>query len=142
VKQEYNLWQILQIECINRIQILLCLFVYTDYKIYAYVDGGTEKRYALMSDDWESKTTPGVLEPGEGQGIVELYGEGFKKVFGDNPRPGIVARDFSKQIYDIENPMFRRDMYNASRRAARRMAKYLGWTEGKVMAHYLRYGRF
>ncbi len=118
------------------------LVVYTDDKIYAYVDGGTEKRYALMSFDWESKTKPGVLQPGYGEGVVELWGKGYKKVFGDNPRPGIVARNFSAEIYKLENPIFRRDMNNAAKRGARRLSKYMGWSEGKLEAYYRKYGRF
>src|SRR3990170_1600278 len=39
-------------------------------KKWHYLDKGTRVRYAVMSRDWRSKTAPGRLRSGQGQGRV------------------------------------------------------------------------
>jgi hypothetical protein len=118
----------------------LSFYIYTDSDIYRFVDGGTEVRFALMSKDWESKTSPGKLSPVLGAGNVELYGDGYIKVFGqDNPRPGITPRMFSDIIYNAEIGLFRKNLANASRRGTRKLAKSLG--AGESINKYIKSGK-
>lgn len=67
--------------------------VYTDDRIYTFVNDGTSVRYATMTGDFVPKTQPGVLGSGPGRGGV-LY------VSRQRPRPGIIAREFDLQIVE------------------------------------------
>ena len=63
----------------------------TDDQVYFWLDKGTSVRRAVMSKDWQSKTTPGSLQSGPGRGRVVFIS---KKI----NLPGIEARDFSGKI--------------------------------------------
>jgi hypothetical protein len=58
--------------------------------IFRYVDEGTRVRYARMTNPFTSKSAPGRLQSGSGQG-------GFEEL-DFIPRPGIEARKFGEQI--------------------------------------------
>lgn len=76
----------------NDIEVLLG----TDDKIFGYLDRGTSVRYAVMTPDFQAKTTPGSLQSGRGRGGVVIVNR-------KRPRPGIKARDFSGQVEKILN---------------------------------------
>lgn len=67
--------------------------VKTDDKIYHFLDMGTRVRYATMSKDWKSKTTPRVISSGSGAGRMVFVSR-------KHPRPGITARQFSRIIHE------------------------------------------
>lgn len=75
----------------------------TKDKPFFFVDEGTSVRRALLSRDWQSKTTPGSLQSGPGRGRVVAISKKFNF-------PGITARDFSGQVAKIIDnqlePMF------------------------------------
>lgn len=81
-----------------------------------WLDGGTEVRYAIMSRDWRSKTTPGFIGSGPGRG---------RKVFVDvdNPQPGIEARGWGVKILKEFRPEFVAAMKAALAAGAKRAAK-------------------
>lgn len=87
--------------------------VTTDSDIYKFVDKGTRVRYATMSKDWKSKTTPNEImsEPGRGRKLFVN-----KKI----KRPGIKARNFTKIIARTYRKEFSDAVKNALARAARR----------------------
>jgi hypothetical protein len=73
--------------------------VYTENEIYGYLDEGTPIRYAVMSEDFSPKTRPGELDsrPGSGRMVrIDL----------SNPREGIEAREFSKQVEEKHSPEY------------------------------------
>lgn len=86
---------------------VMTLTVYTDDKIYGYINYGTRVRYATMSKDFQSKTNPGSLRSGRGKNPDPVYVS--KKV----PRAGIQARDFTGQIFDQRMPIFSRRINRA-----------------------------
>lgn len=69
----------------------------TDDEIWNMLDQGTTVRFSELSDNWESKTAPDVLDsyPGAGE-VIGVNQEGFK--------PGIEARRWTEAIGEfIEN---------------------------------------
>lgn len=68
--------------------------VTTDDKIFHFLNEGTSKRYALMSKDWRSKTSPGMKASKAGRGRVLYIGKRkpWKRSRKRWPRPGIKAR--------------------------------------------------
>jgi len=63
----------------------------TDDRIYFFLHEGTKVRYATLSRDWKSKTTPGRLISGAGRGRVLFISKA-------HPRPGIEARGWTDII--------------------------------------------
>lgn len=63
----------------------------TDNKIYFFLHGGTKVRYAVLSRDWVSKTTPRFIGSGTGRGRVLFVSK-------KHPRPGIEAREWTDVI--------------------------------------------
>lgn len=62
-----------------------------DGLIWKFLESGTKVRYAVLSTDWQSKTSPDTIASGRGSGRV---------LFIDTSRPmdGIEARDWTKII--------------------------------------------
>lgn len=58
----------------------------TDDPIWGFLNEGTEVRYAIMTQDFEAKTQPDVLDSGEGHGGFDHWGQA----------EGIEARNWSK----------------------------------------------
>jgi len=79
---------------------------------FKWLDEGTSKRYALMSSDWKSKTTPGKLQSGSGRGKVLAVGK--RRV--PRPRPGIKARGWTIQIQNQRKKPFIKNMIGAKNR--------------------------
>ena len=75
-----------------------------------YLDGGTSIRWALMSDDFEPKTSHRQLRSGSGKGEVVMRGRGAMTKAGISPRPGIVAREFSVALKDYLAPEFEHEI--------------------------------
>lgn len=65
--------------------------VWTNNKIYGYINYGTKVRRAVMSRDWKSKTRKGFIGSGQGKGRVVAISKRIT-------RPGIKAREFDKTI--------------------------------------------
>jgi len=63
----------------------------TDNEVYFYLHEGTKVRYAILSRDWKSKTTPRRLSSGQGRGRVVLISKKY-------PQPGIQAREWTDVI--------------------------------------------
>lgn len=80
-------------------------------KKWFWLNYGTRVRYAILSSDWQSKTTPGELDSGEGGGRVV-------KIDMDNPQPGIEARKWTQIITRKFKPEYYRRMQKAMRRGA------------------------
>lgn len=91
----------------------------TDDNIYRFLNDGTSIRFAVMSDDWESKTTVNSLDAGPGAGYVVARGGDV-----DYPRPGIEARNWTIIARNAVIKEFRRGMRNAVARGKSKMAEY------------------
>lgn len=80
---------------------------------WGFLDEGTAVRYAILSRDWKSKTTPGFIGSGPGRGRVV-------KIDVNHPQPGIEARGWSVKISKELRPEWRRVMQAALAAGARR----------------------
>lgn len=67
---------------------------------WLWLNFGTKVRYAVLSHDWSSKTTPGYVGSGPGTGRVV-------KIDVNNPQPGIEAREWSKTLAKWFAPIFK-----------------------------------
>ena len=70
--------------------------VYTEDEIWGYLNRGTSERWAVMSRDWQSKTTVGQLSSGPGAGHVAVRGKKHMK----SPMQGIDARNWTFLLQD------------------------------------------
>lgn len=75
----------------------------TDDKIYFFLHDGTKVRYATLSRDWQSKTTPRILNSGAGRGRVLFVSKA-------HPRPGIKAREWTDVIIRNRRRPFKANM--------------------------------
>jgi hypothetical protein len=82
-------------------------------KKWNWLDKGTRVRYATMSADWQSKTTPRFIGSGAGRGRMLFVSK-------KHPRPGIKAREWTEEITKVFTPKFKRRMEQAMRDAARK----------------------
>jgi hypothetical protein len=87
------------------------VLVGTDDKIYLFLDEGTKVRYATLSRDWQSKTTPGIIGSGPGRGRVLFVSK-------KRPRPGIKARRFTPTIQSRRKRPFQQAMLAATKKGA------------------------
>ena len=85
----------------------------TSNKIVRFLDEGTKVRYATLSADWISKTTPRFIGSGFGRGRVLFINK-------KQPRPGIKARHWTDEIRKIVTPLFKAEARAAYERAARK----------------------
>lgn len=68
-------------------------------RIWVFLDQGTDIRYAVMTEDFEAKTSPNTL--------VTTIGVGGLSHFDfDNPRPGIEPRLWTELIAKVEGQKF------------------------------------
>ena len=85
-------------------------------KKWNWLDKGTSVRYAILSPDWISKTTPRFIGSGFGRGrVVFMLKKGSKFA-----RPGIKAREWTEEITKVWTPKFKRRMELAMRDAAKK----------------------
>ena len=92
------------------------------YRKFNWINKGTSIRWAVLSDDWLSKTFPGRLVSTGGQGEVLIAGRAMIEE-GFSAEPGLEARNFDKQIREIHLPDFQKDMKTAVARGLRRSGK-------------------
>lgn len=85
-----------------------------------WLNSGTSIRWALMSQDWSSKTSPGTLRSTSGSGQVLIKGMGAMAKRGIAPRPGIEARDWTGIISKRHDIEIVRRIYDYLDKAARR----------------------
>lgn len=74
-----------------------------DGNTYKFLDRGTSVRFAQLSSNWGSKTTPNSLVSGAGSGFVTYIDT-------NRPQPGIEARNWSQIIVDTETPKFYKNL--------------------------------
>lgn len=75
------------------------VLAYTENKIWMFLDEGTRERWAIVSPDFESKTTPRDLTAGSGYGKVLLRGKANLLRHGYGAQPGIEAREWLQLIH-------------------------------------------
>ena len=93
---------------------VLQLSVFTDDKIYFFLNYGTSVRYATMSSEFQRKTNPGSLRSNRGRPPFDpLY------VSRKRPRRGIEARMWTDQIFDLRRPIFIKNITKAVLKVAR-----------------------
>jgi len=83
----------------------------TNDKVYFFLHEGTKVRYAVLSRDWISKTTPRRLSSGPGRGRVLFISK-------KHPRPGIEAREWTDVIIQKRKKPFRKNMQNVMKTIA------------------------
>ena len=83
-----------------------------------WLNGGTKIRWALMSRDWRSKTTPHKYQSRRGAGRVVIAGRRAMQSRGIAPRPGIKARGWSEDLTKQRKRPFMRAMIKAMQRGA------------------------
>jgi len=88
----------------------------TDDEVMAHLNFGTDTRWAVMSNDWASKTSPGRLSSSSGQGHVVVRGRQAMQARGIRPKPGIKARAWDKAIAKQRRGPFKRNMQEAIKR--------------------------
>lgn len=75
-------------------------------KKWRWLNEGTRRRWALMSPNWKSKTTPNQLNAGSGSGRAVLVGKKAFQRRGLRARRGIKARNWIKTIYNKRSKEF------------------------------------
>jgi hypothetical protein len=70
----------------------------TDDLVTWFLDGGTDERWAVMSNPFEPKTRKRSLRSTTGVGGAIISGRGAMLRAGMNAKPGIEAREFSKAL--------------------------------------------
>lgn len=88
---------------------------------WEWLDKGTKIRWALMSRDWRSKTSPGSFASGRGSGRVVIAGRRAMQARGIGPRPGIKARGWSDQLTKQRKRPFQRRVIKAMQDGARNL---------------------
>ena len=87
---------------------------------WVWLNDGTKIRWALMSNDWRSKTTPRRFKSGRGRGRVVVAGKRYMLRHGIPPRPGIKAREWTVLLTKRRKRPFTRRMIKAMQRAAKK----------------------
>lgn len=87
------------------------VIISTDNNIYRFLHDGTKIRWAVMSSDFEPKTSHRLLGSGPGKGRAILRGaKAMGKAGIQTPMPGIKAREWTQEILRIYEPRFQDDM--------------------------------
>ncbi len=80
-----------------------------------WLNGGTKKRWALMSGNWKSKTKPGRFKSGGGRGRVIVIGKRRMKKW----RPGIKPRGWATKLQKQRKKPFTLRMIKSMNRAGK-----------------------
>lgn len=80
-----------------------------------WLNGGTKVRWALMSGNWKSKTSPGKFKSGGGRGRVVVIGRRRMA----RPQPGIKPRGWADKLQKQRKKPFTNRMIKAMNRAAK-----------------------
>lgn len=90
---------------------------------YRWVNEGTRTRWAVMSRDWRSKSTPRTIGSRAGRGRVVIRGRQAMQQRNIKPRPGIKAREYTQEIAKRRRPFFYKAMREAIARGKRNAYK-------------------
>ncbi len=82
---------------------------------WRWLNGGTKKRWALMSSNWKSKTQPGKFQSGGGRGRVIVVGRRRMK----KARSGIKPRNWAEMLQKQRKKPFTLRMVKAMNRAGK-----------------------
>lgn len=85
------------------------LQIATNDAAWNYLDHGTKERWAVMSNPFEAKTSPGWIGSRVGVGQAVLKGSSHMK----KARPGIESRMWSRTIAAKNQPKFDKRIYDA-----------------------------
>lgn len=88
---------------------------------FLWLDQGTRVRWALMSSDWQSKTSPGSFSSGRGRGRPVLVGKQAMRRRGIAARPGIAARGWTTELAKRRKTPFQRSMIKAMQTGAKKL---------------------
>lgn len=88
---------------------------------FVWLDEGTSIRWAVMSNNWRSKTSPGRLRSGRGRGGVVIAGRRAMQRRNIRPRPGIKARNWTSTLQRQRRRPFTRAMIGATNRGLERI---------------------
>lgn len=88
---------------------------------FTWLDKGTRIRWALMSQDWKSKTKPGSFSSGGGRGRVVIAGRRAMSRRGIRARPGIAARGWTEQLQKQRRKPFTNAMVKAIQTGAKKV---------------------
>lgn len=92
--------------------------VSTDDRRMYYLDVGTHRRWAVMSDDFRPRTTPRTLGIKGKQGRTVIRGKEAMTARGISVRPGIEPRRYTDEIAERRKPLFENKMRRAMKLAA------------------------
>ncbi len=81
-----------------------------------WLNGGTKKRWAIMSGDWKSKTKVGKFKSGGGKGRPVVIGK--KRMA--RPQPGIKARGWTGKLAKQRKKPFTTRMIKSMQRAGKK----------------------
>ena len=88
---------------------------------WRWLNVGTKRRWALMSSDWKSKTTPGQLNSSGGSGRPVLVGKRAFQKRGLRPRDGIKARNWTKIIHKKRKKDFKQRIIKGHRETVKKL---------------------
>lgn len=88
---------------------------------WRWLDAGTRIRWAVMSRDWISKTRVGWFGSGPGRGRAVIRGRGAMMRLGIPPRPGIKARNWSKDLQKRRKGPFTKNIFKAIKRGSEKL---------------------
>lgn len=101
----------------------LSRLVFASDKQYFFVTRGTRIRWALMSQDFNAKTSARVIGSRRGRGRAVIIGKRAMQARNIAPRPGIKAREFDLEIVKRRQPKFVRNANKAFNLATRKANK-------------------
>ena len=103
----------------KRSRIINATSVTTGDTPFVFIDKGTSKRWAVMSQGFQAKTAPGRITSRQGRGQAVVRGRRAMQAKNIAARPGIKARKFSKQIATKRKKPFATNIQRAINRAAK-----------------------
>ena len=85
---------------------------------YSALNTGTKKRWAVMSKDFVSKTSPNSMTSRRGRGGPVIRGRKAMQKRRIPAMPGIIARNWTKMVAKKRRPIFKKDVQVAIAEAA------------------------
>ena len=89
--------------------------------IWGYLEAGTRVRWAVMSKDYRSKTSPGGWDSGQGGGRVVIAGKKAMMKRGIRPRPGIQARRWLDTVVHRNRSHYREALEKAIQESTKKV---------------------
>lgn len=87
---------------------------------WEWLNRGTKIRWALMSNNWRSKTKSGTFMSGRGSGRVVIAGKRAMQARNIKPRPGIKARGWTEKLTNQRKKPFQRRIIKAMQRGTKK----------------------